>query len=74
MLNISKHTEGTALMNAITLAIREKDLTIAQVQQIAETAAARMDDEGDDVLAAALLELELQMPEDDFIQYIGRFE
>ena len=61
-------------MNAITLALREKYLTVGQVQQIAETAAARMDCEGDDVLAAALIELELRMPESAFIKYLGRFE
>jgi len=58
-------------MNAIVTKCYE--LTTAQLVEVATTAAARMDDEGDMVLNAALTALELRMSEREFIALCDTF-
>ena len=58
-------------MNAIVTKCYE--LETAQLVEVAHNAAARMDDEGDMVLNAALTVLELRMPEADFIALCDTF-
>jgi len=62
------------MSNSIVNSIRFLRLDIGQIQEVAQAAADRRDQEGDMVLDAALMELELRMPEADFLEYIKLFE
>ena len=58
-------------MNAIVSKMHEMET--AQIIEISHAAAARADDEGDIVLGAALMVLELRMPEPEFIALCDQF-